>query len=121
MHAVMRLPDHALVVEAAVEGLTLANVVLIEQGVVPPYPHDTNVRYQLEPPGEEDWKLAHNVVRDGWGDCEDIAAWTAAGHRVTGFDPGARVVIMEMGPGKLHAVVELSDGTIEDPCLDLGM
>jgi hypothetical protein len=114
-----RLTDHAAVVEAVLEGFVLACVVLIESGVVPPYPHDAGVRYQMEPVGEEDWKLPTDVIREGWGDCEDLSFWTAAGHRVTGTDPGAHVRIMRIGPGKLHAIVMRSDGSIDDPSLDL--
>jgi hypothetical protein len=117
--ATLNLPDNAAVVEAALEGLVQADIVLIRSGLVPPYPHDTNVIYQLEPPGEEDWKLAHNGIRDGWMDCEDIAAWVVAGDRVTGQDPGARVVLIKTGPNKLHAVVMHTGGGIEDPCVDL--
>jgi len=65
--ASLRLPDSAAVIEAALEGLVLANLVLIDTGLVPPFPHDAEVIYKLEPVGEEDWKLAHNVMHDGWG------------------------------------------------------
>ena len=119
MDASLRLPDSAAVIEAALEGLVLANLVLIDTGLVPPFPHDAGVIYQIEPPGEEDWKLAHNVVHDGWGDCEDLAGWLAAGLRWTGDDPDARVVLIRTGRNKLHAVVLRSDGSIDDPSLDL--
>jgi hypothetical protein len=115
VRATLPLPDVAAVVEAALEGLVLSDVVLIESGLVPPYPYDTGVVYRLEPPGEEVWKLAHDVISDGWGDCEDLAAWVAAGHRVTGRDEDARVVLIKTGVNKLHAVVLLGDGAIEDP------
>jgi hypothetical protein len=120
MVATLRLPPIAAVVEAALEGLVLANVALIEGGFVPMYP-PMSIRYQLEPAGEEDWKLAHNMMADGWADCEDIAAWYAAGHRVSGYDSGAVVAIMVAGPGKLHAITLLSDETIEDHCIAHGM
>src|SRR5260221_14657552 len=73
------LPDHAAIVECVLEGFVRANQLLVESGVIPPDPMDVpGVRYQLEGPGEEDWKLGHNVVRDGWGDCEDVACWRPA-------------------------------------------
>lgn len=97
-----------------------ADVALIGGGYVPLYP-PMAVRYRVEPPGEEDWKLAHNILRDGWGDCEDIAAYYAAGHRVSGFDPGARVAVIYVRPGQLHAVTMLSNGEIEDHCIAHGM
>jgi hypothetical protein len=114
MKAVWPLPDVPAVVEAALEGLVLADLVLIESGLVPPFPEDTDVVYRLEPPGEEVWKLAHDVLADGFGDCEDMAAWNCAGLRYTGEDEGARVVLIKTGVNKLHAVVLLSNGEIED-------
>jgi hypothetical protein len=50
------------------DSLVEVSRVLIRAGVVPPFPHDVvGVRYQLEPAGEEDWKLPPGVIRDGWG------------------------------------------------------
>ncbi len=119
MIATLELPDNAAAIEAALEGLVNVDMLLIETGTVPPYPHHAGVIYQLEPIGEEDWKLAHNVIRDGWGDCEDLAAWVVAGLRVTGEDPGAFVALVQTGEAKLHAVVRRSDGSIDDPSADL--
>jgi hypothetical protein len=120
MIATLKLPPLASVVEAALEGLVLANVALIVEGRVPQF-LPKRIRYQLEPEGEEDWKLMHNILRDGWADCEDIAAAYAAGYRTSGIDTGARVRVMVVAPGKLHAVTELSDGRIVDHCIDHGM
>lgn len=62
------LPDHAAAVEMVLDSLVEVSRVLIRAGVVPPFPHDVvGVRYQLEPAGEEDWKLPPGVIRDGWG------------------------------------------------------
>ena len=116
MRAEIPLPDVPAVIEAALEGLVLADMVIIEAGLVPPFPHDAGVIYKLEPPGEEVWKLAHDVVADGWGDCEDLAAWNAAGLRFTGEDGDARVVLAKTGVNKLHAVVLRGDGSIDDCC-----
>jgi hypothetical protein len=120
MIATLQLPPLASVVEAALEGLVLANVVLIHEHLVPLW-LPKSIRYKLEPEGQEDWKLFHNVLRDGWGDCEDIAAIYAASYRASGLDEGARVRVMVVAPGKLHAVTELSTGEIVDHCIDHGM
>ena len=119
MKMTCNMPDHAAVVDAMLEGFVRACQVIVESGLAPPDPAETNVRYQLEGKGEEDWKLPQNVMRDGWGDCEDLAAWRAAGLRSTGEDPGARCVVTETGPHKLHAVVQRSDGSIDDPSREL--
>lgn len=113
------LPDHAAVVNAMLDGFVQACAVIIASGIAPPDPLMANVRYKLEPPGEEDWKLPNNVIKDGWGDCEDLNGWRAAGLRVTGEDPGARCIVVKTGPGKLHAVVLRSSGDYDDACLEL--
>lgn len=118
MHVTTDIPDAATAISALAEGFILLDMLLIVHGVVPPFPHDANVVYKLEAPGEEDWKLAHRVMRDGWGDCEDLVFWTVAGLRVTGEDPDARLIVVRTGHNKLHAVVERSDGSIEDPSLE---
>lgn len=116
----MGIPRVALI-EAALEGLVQADQLLIRCGIVPPSPIDARVRYKLEPPGEEDWKLACLVIRDGWGDCEDLNGWECAGIRESGYDPGARVRVIRTGATKLHAICQLSDGSIVDVCPALGM
>lgn len=119
MHVETNIPDSAGAIEALAEGFILLDMLMIVKGLVPAFPHDADVVYKLEAPGEEDWKLAHRVLRDGWGDCEDLVFWTVAGLRVTGEDPDAKLVVIRTGQNKLHAVVERGDGSIEDPSLDL--
>lgn len=121
------VPDTAACCEAVLSGFVACARILIRNGVVPPFPHNVKdaktgeyaIRYQVEPAGQEDWKLPHNVIRDGWGDCEDLALWVVAGLQETGEDPGARCRIVRTGRGKLHCVVAKSDGTFEDPSVDL--
>jgi len=115
-----KLPDHAELVNRVLDGFVQASQLLVEAGLVPPDPLDVpGIEYRMEPPGEEDWKLAVNVIRDGWGDCEDLAMWRAGGMRATGQDPGAKVVVVQTGEHKLQAVVQLSDGSLSDPSKDL--
>lgn len=123
MKATLRLPSDVPVIEAALEGLVLANVVQMEQGLVVSSPLDprAHVRYQREPSGYEDWNLASIMQRLRYGDCEDIAAWEAAGFRYRGDDDGARVMLYRTGPRLYHAVCELSSGEIVDSCPALGM
>ncbi len=120
MRITTEIPDHAECAHALLGGFVACAEILIAAGVVPPFPTDVpHVVYRLEPPGEEDWKLPHLVVRDGWGDCEDLAIWLCAGLHVTGEDPGARCVIVVTGRNKLHCLVLRSDGTHEDPSVDM--
>ena len=114
------IPEHAACAEAILLGFVACARLMIRAGAVPAFPpRDGSVRYQLEPPGEEDWKLPHRVLSDTWGDCEDIALWECAGLQETGADPGAVVRIIRTSREKLHAAVQLSDGSIHDACIEL--
>jgi hypothetical protein len=112
------LPDHGAVIEAVLEGFVQAACIIVQAGVVPPYPDAMpNIRYSEEPAGSEEWWLPNQVVEAGWGDCEDLAIWCAAGDRVTGNDPGSRAVLVQTGVGRLHCMVQHSDGRYEDVAL----
>jgi hypothetical protein len=129
MRFTCKLPDSAAACEIVLDALAKVVTGMVDAGVVPPYPHDVRkpdgspgIVYRLEAPGEEDWKLPPEGIRDGWMDCEDLAIWVVGGLRseTTGpEDPGARVRIIRTARGKLHAVVLRSDGTYEDPSIDL--
>jgi|FLYL01.1.fsa_nt_gi hypothetical protein len=107
--------------EAALEGLTALNAVLIARSRVPiPHPYESGVRYRREPRGREDWNHVARLLRLGHGDCEDLAAYLAAWLRIHNAEP-ARVVIRRTGPRLWHAVVQRADGRIEDPSKVLGM
>lgn len=108
------LPDSPLILEAVLEGFVQAAAAEIAAGLVPPYP-EPPVRYVEESAGSEVWKLPHQVLADGQGDCEDLCFWEAAGMRVLGEDPTATVKLIKTGPKKLHAIVLRSDGSISDP------
>lgn len=119
MQITANLPDNPQLLEGMLEGLVNAAAAEIAAGLVPPYPEDAGVKYVEEKAGAEKWKLPHEVMSDGQGDCEDLASWECAGMRVTGEDPGARVRLIKTGPRKLHAVVMRSDGAISDVCARL--
>ena len=115
MQMTANLPDTPLVLEAVIEGFVQAAAAEIAAGVVPPYPELAGVKYVEEKTGQERWKLPHEVVADGQGDCEDLSFWEAAGMRVLGEDPAATVKLVKTGPKKLHAIVLRSDGSVSDP------
>lgn len=88
-----------------------------------PLLYRSGVRYRAEPLGSERWRDVSAVLREGHGDCEDLACWRAAelGER-EGIE--ARPVFRSRRRGGLtvyHVVVVLPDGTIEDPSRRLGM
>jgi len=114
------LPDDAECCEVVLDALVEVARKIIRELDLAPFPQEVNgVWYKLEPEGEEDWKLPHNVIRDGWGDCEDMCIYHCAGLRETGEDPGAMCRIVRTARNKLHCVVQRSDGTFDDPSIDM--
>lgn len=99
------------------ERLVRESVAQRRAGLVPAL-HQTQVRYQREPPGSEDWLTALETWKAGWGDCEDLAIWRAADLRLQGYP--AKVVIKLVRPGKMHA--QVWDGkALRDPSRARGM
>lgn len=111
------LPDHGAIVEAVLDGFTVAACLIIATGAVPPFPNMLPIRYRKEQ--GETWLLPNQVVQLGEGDCEDLCIWASAGFRVTGQDPGARCVLANTGPRQIHCLVQMSDGQMYDPSREL--
>lgn len=111
------------VLDAGLEAVTRLNEQMITSGEVPTF--DRALRYGIqwrpEPPGEEHFDSADKVIKRKAGDCDDLAPYAAASLRVTGEDPGARAVVRPSGPKRWHAIVERSNGSIDDPSLRAGM
>jgi hypothetical protein len=89
--------------------------------------YESGVRYRREEAkscwhpisgGCEDWLSAWEVLRQGFGDCEDLAAWRSADLIAAG--ERARAVPRRTREG-WHIVVRRGDGSIEDPSRILGM
>ena len=84
----------------------------------------SGVKYQEEPPGQEDWQDVLTTLSLKIGDCEDLACWRAAELRVRYGIQAEPVFIFKLRPngGYLyHILVRLPDGRIEDPSRTLGM
>lgn len=113
----------APVLDAALESVTRLNESMLERGEVPSFSTGVKhgVQWKPEPPGQEHFDHALEVIHRKWGDCDDLAPWQAASLRHSGADPGARAVAKRSGPKRWHAVVERSDGSIEDPSKRAGM
>lgn len=120
------IPEDKVTPEAlngALEAVTRVNESLIGARHVP-LAQDAikrGVRWSPEPFGEERFDNAAIVVGRGWGDCDDLAPYEAASLRVTGADPGAFARVFPSGPNRWHAVVQRSDGSIDDPSQWAGM
>jgi hypothetical protein len=112
------------VLDAALEAVTRLDEDMIVKGKAPPLDRVLaagRVRWQPEPPGAERFDNAAVVFGRGWGDCDDLAPWHAATLRANGIDPEATAFARQSGPGRWHAVVRRSDGSVDDPSIAAGM
>lgn len=89
--------------------------------------YDSGVRYQREqclavsvPETCERFLTAVQLLIERVGDCDDLASYRCAECIFTGEDPNAKAIVLRTRSG-WHAVVQRSDGTIEDPSARLGM
>jgi len=62
----------------AYEALCRANQEYLRAHPETPLLYESGIRYQVEPPGHEDWADIPNIIRNGWGDCEDLGGWMVA-------------------------------------------
>lgn len=85
----------------------------------------SGVRYRRERPRKrgqpepQEWMDALTVYRKRHGDCEDLTAWRVAELRKRGIK--ARPLIQLRNNGYYHALVQLPDGSLDDPSKRLGM
>lgn len=103
-------------------GLCLANLYFLRAHPDCPGIYESGVRYQREPPGQEEWQDVPNMLRSGNGDCEDLACWRVAELRISGVKARPHLTYRKVGDTfRYHVTVRHSDGRIEDPSLTLGM
>lgn len=92
-----------------------------------PLIYQSGVRYKREPLGQERWQDVPTLLKERFGDCEDLACWRAAELYVRGVParPAFRYRKAVTKGGKpitvYHIVVSLPGGAIEDPSRALGM
>ena len=89
-----------------------------------PLLYESGVRYEEEPPGQEDWQDCLTCIKLRVGDCEDLACWRAAELQVRYGIMAQPTFIWKVRPngGYLyHIQVKYPDGRIEDPSRRLGM
>jgi hypothetical protein len=113
----------APVLDAALESVTRLNESMLERNEIPSFDRGLKygIKWKPEPPGAEHFDHAKTVLARKWGDCDDLAPWHAASLRHSGEDPGATAIVKRSGPHRWHAVVQRSDGSIDDPSLRAGM
>jgi hypothetical protein len=81
--------------------------------------YKAGVRYEAEPPGQEDWLTYPVLIEDRVGDCEDLACARVAKLRQRG-EHGAKPYLYHKNR-LWHVMVQRGDGRIEDPSAVLGM
>jgi hypothetical protein len=114
------IPAQVSAITAMLEGLTALNFMILSALRHPPKLYTSGVRYRAEQPGRERWLRVDEVLKLGYGDCEDLATWRAAELRLFLGVP-ARAGAYRSGKKRFHSIVIYPDGTIEDPSRRLGM
>jgi len=126
MRVRLSVPDaHAdpHVINAILEGVTRLDESLIRSGQSPTSRElvAAGAIWRPEPPGDEHFDHGGTIAQRGWGDCDDWAPLHAATLRASGEDPGAKAIVVPSGPDTYHAIVERSDGSLDDPSVAAGM
>lgn len=93
--------------------------------LLPPEVHAMLARFPMFKPWmmqTEIWKAIRYVMRDGFGDCEDLACWKAAELNMEGVPAFPDFSYRKVGRLSIyHIFVRLPGGRIEDPSKRLGM
>lgn len=107
------------------EALVKCNRIWLDANPHAPLLYESGVRYEAEPRGEEDWCDIPHVLSQGWGDCEDLAAWRIAELRQRGIAAKGKLKWFK-APSRsqatlYHVQVVLPGNKLEDPSRKLGM
>jgi hypothetical protein len=111
------------VVEPVLEAVTRVNQHMLATGQTPTS-HELikgGAVWRPENMGDEHFDHGGTIAQRGWGDCDDWAPLHAATLRQSGEDPGAKTIMVPSGPNTFHAIVQRSNGQIEDPSIAAGM
>lgn len=103
----------------ALEELCAFNSEFLRQDPRLPDIYKAGVRYEAEPPGQEDWLTYPILIQDRVGDCEDLACARVAKLRQRG-EVGAAPYLYHKNR-LWHVMVKRGNGKIEDPSAVLGM
>lgn len=119
----MTAKEAAPVIGRILHGIVIANVAYLRRNPHIPHPYKAGIRYQREPRGQEHWKGIAQTLRDGHGDCEDLASYLAAWYRARGQKAQIHIVWKRSRRGGrlFHIQVRGPSGRIEDPSRVLGM
>lgn len=79
--------------------------ILEDENQTPMDPLESYVVYKREPVGSNKFLNMRDLLRQGYGDCEDLAAWLIAYYLYLGFT--ARPVARPTGPRLYHILLEV--------------
>ncbi len=109
------------VLQILLSALVASNVDFLTRHPRTPSLYKSGVRYRREE-GTEEWKAIPDILRDRFGDCEDLASWRVAELRRSGIDARPFLRYKKSGDFSLyHVLVRYADGRFEDPSKLLGM
>lgn len=98
------------------------------QGTPIPSLYESGVRYEREPwTDREEFADILTVLKRGWGDCDDLAAWRVAELQEAGEKADVRIYwrpkayFSPQKPMMMHVQVRRGSGAIEDPSRFLGL
>jgi hypothetical protein len=103
-----------------VRALCALDVLYLRANPRTPLIKQSGVRYQTQPHGCERFRTIPDILRQGNGDCDQLAPWRAAELRVR---EGIKAMpeVRRMGKNLWHVYVRLPDGSVEDISAHLGM
>lgn len=104
------------------EALAAIDKTWIEAYPQTPPLYQAPVKYHFDPARPDAWKDIPTIIKDGHGDCEDLACWRVAELRASGIPARPYIKWRRGSKGMIyHVVAWHPDGRIEDPSLALGM
>jgi len=114
------LATNEVELRALLRQLIEKNIAIMSRGKPGDFPAiaTTRVRYHREPTGMEIWQTADQLLRTGFGDCEDLAAYEAARLVLKGVRAQGHLKRVN---GGYHVQVLIDGSRIWDPSAALGM
>ncbi len=112
----------AKVLTMLLKALVECNLDYLEQNPDTPHPYKAKIKYVREKKSEQ-WKSIPKILRDGGGDCEDLAAYLAAYLVFKKVKPVGLIVRWALTPtgGRLFHILVKGPKGPEDPSKKLGM
>lgn len=115
----------ALAMLDVLRALVRGNVAYLRSRPQTPHPYRAGIQYRREK-NSEHWKSIPAVLRDGQGDCEDLASYLAAWYVAKGQRASIVLRWKVIWDGRkkrrlFHVLVRGPTGQIEDPSKVLGM